>query len=79
MKDLDIATLIVSLAQIVGLIVGIAGNGPVVAVITGIAGFAALVNLFLPSKTGAAWYKKLKLVAAACGAGLIVFAIIEVA
>ena len=79
MKDRDIATLIVSLAQIVGLIVVIAGNGPVVAVISGIAGFAAIVNLFLPSGPAAAWYKKLKLVAAVCGVGLIVSAIMEVA
>jgi len=79
MREADIATLIVSFAQIIGLIVSIAGDGPVVAVICGIAGFAAIVNLFLPSGPAAAWYKKLKLVAAVCGVGLIIFAIMKVA
>jgi len=79
MRHADIATLIVSFAQIIGLIVSITVNGPVAAVISGIAGFAAIVNLFLSSGPAAAWYKKLKLVAAVCGVGLIVFAIMKVA
>ena len=79
MKNADITTLIVSFAQIIGLIVAIVGNGPVVAVISGIAGFAAIVNLFLPSGPAAAWYKTLKRVAAVCGVGLIVLAIMKVA
>ena len=78
MKGVDIATLIVSFAQIVGLIVSVAADGPVAALISGIAGFAAIVNLFLPSGPAAAWFKKLKLVAAGCGVGLIIFAVIEV-
>ena len=79
MKGVDIATLIVSFAQIIGLIVTIADNGPVSMVVSGIAGFAAIVNLFLPSGPAAVWYKKLKIMAAVCGVGLIVFAIMKVA
>ena len=79
MKDVDIATLIVSLAQIIGLVVTIAGTGPVAAVVSGIAGFAAIVNLFLPSGPSTTWYKRLKLAAAICGVGLIVSAVMKVA
>ena len=79
MKNIDIATLIVSLAQIIGLIAIIVGHGPAVAIISGIAGFAAIVNFFLPSGPSLAWYKKLKFVAAICGVGLIIFAFVTVA
>ena len=79
MKDVDIATLIVSLAQIIGLIVTVTWTGPVAAVISGIAGFAAIVNLFLPTGPSATWYKKLKFAAAICGVGLIVYAVMKVA
>jgi len=74
----DIATLIVSFAQIVGLIAAIVGNGPVGAVIAGIAGFAAVVKYFLPVPGNLPWMKKLSAISAICGVGLIVFAIVSV-
>ncbi|MGC9327650.1 MAG: hypothetical protein ACP5I1_08445 [Candidatus Hinthialibacter sp.] len=71
----DIATLIVSLAQIIGLITIVAGSGPAVNVITGIAGFAAVIKYFLPMPFHREWMKKLNAIAALCGAGLIIFAL----
>jgi len=79
MQNVEIATLVVALAQIIGLVAVISGGGPAAAIITGIAGFAAVVNLFLPSGPTGEWYKKLKLVAGICGGGLIIFAIVSVA
>jgi len=74
----DVATLIVSFAQIIGFIAVIACSGPVGAVIAGIAGFAAVVKYFLPIHGNRAWIKKLNAVSAICGVGLIVFAIVSV-
>lgn len=74
----DILTLIVSIAQIVGLLVAIFAEGPVVAVIMGIAGFAAVVSYFLPSRFSRPWYGKLRAASALCGIGLIILSIATV-
>ncbi len=79
MSQLDILTLIVSITQIAGLIAVVVGSGPIGAVITGIAGFAAIVNYFLPSRIAASWHKPLKTTAAVCGVGLVIMAIASVA
>ncbi|MBN2325559.1 MAG: hypothetical protein JXR73_00295 [Candidatus Omnitrophica bacterium] len=71
----DIATLIVSVAQIIGLIAIVAGSGPIVNVIAGIAGFAAVIKYFLPMPFHSEWMKKLNAIAAICGVGLIIFAL----
>lgn len=73
-----IAILLVSLAQIIGLIVSVCTDGPAAAVVMGIAGFAAIINLFLPSGNAASWVKSLKIVAAVCGVFLIVLAFMKV-
>ncbi len=76
-KD-HIVILILSLAQIIGLIVIVFGSGPVEAIIASIAGFAAVIKYFLPSENKAPSARKLQTAAAICGVGLIVFSIISV-
>ncbi len=76
-KD-HIVVLILSLAQIIGLIVVVFGSGPVEAIIASIAGFAAVIKYFLPSENMASSARKLQTAAAICGVGLIVFSIISV-
>ena len=78
MKNTDVATCILSAAQVVGFVAVILGGGPVSAIIIGIAGFAAIVNLFLPYHSPTAWFRNLKVGAAICGLGLIVCAILRV-
>ena len=73
-----VLTLILSFAQIIGLVVAVTVNTPVGAVISGIAGFAAVVKYFTPSPSNVEWIKKLNTVSAICGVGLIIFAIISV-
>jgi len=74
MKREDILTLICSGLQILGLVVAIVGTMPV---ITALAGFAAVVNYFLPRRNEANWTLKLKAVAGVCGVFLIVIAIVQ--
>ena len=76
-KD-HIVILILSFAQIIGLIVVVFGSGPVEAIIASIAGFAAVIKYFLPSGDKASSVRRLETAAAICGVGLIVFSIISV-
>lgn len=78
MENTEIASLLVGFAQIIGLVAVIFGDGPVEAILIGIAGFAAIVNLFLPSRPSVTWHRRLKLGAAICGVGLIVCAFVMV-
>lgn len=75
LQNIDIATLIVSFAQVIGLIVIIVAEGPVVTVVIGIAEFAAVVKYFLPAPGVAPWLRK---GSAICGVFLIIFAIVSV-
>lgn len=67
--------LLVNVVQISGLFVIIFGEGDWVFVVMGIAGFAAVVNFFLPLQIHATWFVLIKAAAALCGLGLIAMAI----
>lgn len=65
-----------SLAQVIGLVVVIAADGPVaLSVAAATAGFAAIVAWLLPVGPERLWIRRVKLIAALCGVGLILFAI----
>jgi hypothetical protein len=76
MNKLEVLTLICSLLQILGLILAVAEPGGFTPVLIGICGFAAVVNYFMPDRTGmlGPTLKKLRPIAAVCGVGLIIFA-----
>lgn len=73
-----IAVLVLSFAQIIGLIVVVFGSGPVEAIVASIAGFAAVIKYLLPGERKTASIRKLEAVAAICGAGLIIYSIASV-
>lgn len=73
-----VVVLILSLAQIIGLIVIVFGSGPVEAIIASIAGFAAVIKYFLPSENKGTSVRRLETAAAICGVGLIIYSIISV-
>ena len=80
MSKLDVLTLMCSLLQILGLVLVVPAPGRFALVLVGICGFAAIVNYFMPDPTGALapTLKKLRPIAALCGAGLIVLACMKI-
>lgn len=75
MNKEQILLLIVSLAQVIGLIGIVAIPKPEGNVLAGIGGFACIVKYLLPSPISSAYYKKLQSVGAICGIIIIFFAI----